>query len=146
MMYPRNIWQFQIMLSQRLLRWAGISIGLGLLMRFGGSFWRGVGSQFAGWGLVNALIAFGGRVMAQERAAGYDNPGVPEVLNKESNSLQRLLWINAGLDVLYMLGGGWLIRRDKGDGRRKGMGLGVIIQGAFLFVFDIVHALMLPRR
>jgi hypothetical protein len=55
-----------------------------------------------------------------------------------------LLWINTALDVLYVLGGLWWAKRDSGDGEAKGNGLGVMIQGAFLFVLDLIHALNAP--
>jgi hypothetical protein len=141
-----NIWQFQTRLSRRLQNWAIFSVASGLLMRFGGRYWRGMGGQFIGWGLINAAIALFGRSAADNRAADYENPGAPQVLAKESRNLRRLLLINAGLDVLYILFGAGLAARDKGDGTRKGNGRGIIIQGAFLFVFDVLHAAMLPRH
>jgi hypothetical protein len=140
----KNVWQYQGMISRRLLRWAGISVIAGLLMRGSGQFWKQMGGQFIAWGAIDALIAWGGTIMARERVAKLDNPGELAVRQQESQQLSRILWINAGLDVLYMLAGKWLMGRDKGDGKMKGMGWGVLIQGAFLFFFDVIHAKNMP--
>lgn len=142
----KNIWQFQDTLSRRLLRWGIGSIVVGLLMRLGGKFWRGVGNQFIAWGAVDAGIALFGQVQKRQKIDHADNPGKTEVREKESRDLRRLLWINAALDVLYILGGLWWSRRDEGDGAAKGNGLGVAIQGAFLLIFDAIHALRAPKE
>jgi len=139
-----NIWQFQVLLSRRLFRWAVFSMVAGILMRFAGKFWRGMGNQFLMWGTINALISVFGRSAAEGRNDKYENPGTPEVLAKETRNLRTLLLVNAGLDVLYILFGRWLASRHKGEGLRKGNGWGVIIQGAFLLVFDILHAAKMP--
>lgn len=140
-----NIWQFQQRLSRRLMAWAGVSFVLGLLMSARGKYGRGLGSQFMGWAAVNLGIAFLGNAAARQRNADYENPAAPEIREKETANLRRLLWLNAGLDVFYILGGRWWASRDTGDGERRGQGVGVMIQGAFLLVFDIVHALTLPK-
>jgi hypothetical protein len=44
--------------------------------------------------------------------------------------------INVGLDVLYVLGGWWLVRRAGTNEARQGAGIGIIIQGAFLLIYD----------
>ena len=139
-----NIWQFQNRVSERLLNWGLFSTVLGFMMMRGNTFWRAVGWQFIGWGLIDALIALLGQTAAQSRIDSYPNPGLGEVKIKEAKNLRRLLWINAGLDVLYVLGGRSLIRRDSGDGARHGMGFGIVLQGAFLFFFDVYHALANP--
>ena len=54
----------------------------------------------------------------------------------------RLLLINAGLDVLYLLTGAVMIRRS--DPLVRGFGLAIIVQGGFLLVFDIAWWLVLP--
>lgn len=141
-----TIWQFQRHISHRLMRWALFSVTVGLIMRRGGAFWRNMGGQFASWGIINAMISLGGRIAAQNRIAQMENPGLPEIREHEQRNLGRLLWINAGLDILYMLFGWRMARRDEGNGVRKGNGWGIIIQGAFLFVFDVWHALNLPEK
>ncbi|MDZ4768759.1 MAG: hypothetical protein SGJ24_06490 [Chloroflexota bacterium] len=136
-----NIWDFQAMLSRRLAQWAAISFSLGAVMMIGRAFWRGVGGQFAGWAVVNVAIAFFGSRVADDRRKKLKFPDIPAVQSEERGTLRNLLWLNAGLDVLYMLGGAALTRSD--SAARRGMGIGIVLQGAFLFVFDIWHALAL---
>ena len=139
-----NIWQFQNKISKRLLRWSLMSIGAGLLMRKGGKFWKNVGNQFISWGIIDAGIAIGGQVAARNRVDNLDNPGLMDVKADETNNLGRLLWFNALLDIFYMIGGLMWMRRDDGNGRARGNGFGVLVQGLFLLVFDIFHASKLP--
>jgi len=140
-----NIWQFQRRVSQRLMRWAVFSILSGLLLRVGNKLWRHMGNQFIVWGAIDACIAFFGQIAARNRIDHYENPGLPEVCRKEERNLRRLLWLNFGLDALYMLGGWYWVQHDKGDGTQKGSGWGVILQAVFLLVFDLVHALNTPN-
>jgi hypothetical protein len=43
--------------------------------------------------------------------------------------------------VLYVLGGLWLARtKGEDDEFWRGSGWGIVVQGAFLFVFDLIHA------
>jgi hypothetical protein len=55
--------------------------------------------------------------------------------------LDKVLLFNAGLDLAYIAGGFWLVERSKNADKRperlKGYGQSVILQGAFLFAFDI---------
>lgn len=136
--------QFQVMLGKRLMQWGGLSTGLGaVLMMWGSRFWRGLGSQFAGWGLVNALIGWFGLRSGRKKAAEPDAHTRERQL-KERKNLRRILAVNTGLDVLYMIGGLWL-SNTKGEEERfwEGTGIGITIQGGFLFVFDLIHALLL---
>ena len=139
-----NIFQFQDKISKRLLQWSIGSILVGLLMRYGGKFGKNLGNQFITWGLIDAAIAVGGQMAKRNRIDHMDNPGRPEIKAKEASNLSRLLWLNAGLDVLYIIVGYLWAKRDKGDGAARGNGLGVIIQGAFLLFFDIFHARNMP--
>ncbi|GAB4411915.1 MAG: hypothetical protein Fur0044_06110 [Anaerolineae bacterium] len=137
-----SIWQTQQIILNRLLLWSRFSVigGLGLLR--GNAFWRGVGWQAIGWGLVDAAIAiWGGRAM-RRRYAALPNPEVPAVQAQESRNLRHLLWLNAGLDVLYIVGGLILQRRRNW----RGHGWGIIIQGSFLFLFDLYHAVILAEE
>ncbi len=139
-----TIWQFNQTLTRRLLSWASTSIstGISLLLR-GNPFQQGMGTQFVGWGVINMLIALIGGRSSRQRAAAPDAQE-PETIAKETRNLRRLLWINTGLDVFYMLGG-WQLARTKGktDPRWLGQGWGIIVQGAFLFFFDLIHAVLL---
>ena len=70
-----------------------------------------------------------------------------EALAREARKLRRLLWINTGLDVLYVTGGFVLLYTSGAQNPfAAGNGWGVIVQGGFLFVFDLLHAVAVPRK
>lgn len=140
-----TIWRFQTQLSERLLEWSMTSAALGVVMMLGRSFWRGVGSQFLGWAGINALIAYFGAQSARKKMAA-PNAADPETLDKEANNLRTILLVNTALDVLYVRGGLWMAVRRRSSFFTRGMGIGIMIQGAFLFVFDLVHSLEVPSR
>lgn len=88
---------------------------------------RGFGRQTALWGAVDGALAVVG---ARRRAArGPTDPA----------RLRRVLLINAALDVGYLVSGAWLVR----DGRWRGDGAAVLVQGGFLLVLDSTAALRL---
>ncbi len=120
--------------SLRLLTWSVLSMAVGgLLWRRGSLFWRGFGAQALGWGAVDGLIALSGL------RPGRQPPQDPA---RAARNLRRLLWFNAMLDVGYMAGGLWLVRsKGRSDAQWRGQGWGIVVQGGFLFVFDVVHAL-----
>ena len=133
---------FQRQLAQRLLAWSGFSVVCGVVLWLTRRpFWRGVGSQAVGWGMIDAGIALFGQ-HANTQKARDPEANTPDALAQEAASLHRLLWINTGLDVLYMLGGLRLARHEQE--RWHGHGWGIVIQGAFLFVFDLLHAREVP--
>lgn len=140
-----NIWDFSALVSKRLMNWNAVNLCVGaLLMLAGGRFLRGVGSQFAGWAAINLGIGWFGARANAERAARPDAKS-PLIREMQARSLRRLLWINAGLDVLYMIGGLWYALRAKSP-RGRGMGVGVIFQGLFLLIFDVLQAREVPER
>lgn len=139
-----NIWQFSRLVTGRLMRWSLASMLVGvLLQRHRDPVWKGIGAQSVGWGAIDALIALFGGIGTQNKIADLPNPGDAEVQAKEKSNLKMVLWANATLDVFYVLGGLWFMRRDKGDGVKRGHGLGIVIQGGFLLVFDLLHALLI---
>lgn len=140
------IWDFQDTLTRRLLLWSALSIAAGIgLLAFGDPFWRGFGLQALVWGVIDAAIAlFGQRAAAKRRAKG---PHGPEALAREARNLRRLLWVNTGLDVLYVAGGLALVYTMAAQNPfAGGNGWGIIVQGGFLFFFDLLHALAVPRK
>jgi hypothetical protein len=139
-----NQFQFQAMVGQRLIQWGGLSTGLGaILMTWGSSFRRGIGSQFIGWGIIDALIGWFGLRSSRKQAAQPD-AHTKEAQSRARTYLRRVLAINTGLDVLYVSGGLWLAgTQGKRDRFWRGAGIGIVIQGAFLFVFDLMHVLLL---
>lgn len=137
-----SLWRFQQRLTGMLLGWAAASIGVGLALRRGGdALPRGVGEQYVGWGVINALIALIGR-----QGASRQRSAAPSDAAAQKRTLSRLLWVNTGLDVLYVLGG-WRVMRGRGaaDAHWRGRGLGIVLQGGFLFFFDLLNALALRR-
>lgn len=136
-----TIWDFQDKLTRRLTQWALGNIVVGLaLMWVGGPAVRGFGEMSAAWGAINLAIAFFGGLGTRKRRARPDAMD-PAVLQKEQSKLSRVLWINTGLDVVYVAVGVWLaVARGPADPRMLGWGVAVIIQGGFLFFFDLIHA------
>jgi carboxylesterase len=140
------IWDFADAVSRRLLLWSALSVLAGaLLLAFGDAFWRGFGLQALVWGVVDAAIAILGRRAAEKRRLA--NLGRPSIFEREARNLRRLLWINTGLDVLYVAGGIVLIYTlGAADPFARGNGWGIVIQGGFLFLFDLLHALAVPKE
>jgi len=139
-----DIGQFQMGLSGRLMRWAGFSVGTGIaLVATGDRFKRGVGTQCIGWGVIDGLLAFLGAQYASRKMAEPDSHTQGEQARARRN-LRRILSVNTGLDVPYIIGGLWLVRH-KGDEDAfwQGTGWGIVGQGAFLLIFDLIHALKL---
>ena len=119
---------------RRLLRWGALSAIGGVLLQFSRRpFWIGFGQQAIGWGLIDALIAlFAGRSTSRSFSG---------------KTLRRILLFNAALDVLYILGG-FSFARTKGttDEKLRGQGWGIVLQGLFLFKFDLIHGLLMPNE
>ncbi len=89
------------------------------------------------WNVVNLGIATFGYYQAVN--ADPTTFGHVDIL-KEYNTLQNILLLNVGLNVSYMATGLYLRERSKnsikhGD-RLKGYGNSLLLQGAFLFLFD----------
>jgi len=69
---------------------------------------------------------------------------------KEQYRIQNILLLNTGLDVAYMAGGLYFLERSKNAeenaARWNGYGKSLILQGGFLFVFDIIQFSLHARR
>ncbi len=146
-MKKQTIWQTQQNITRQLLIWSGLSIAAGLGLQRAGDFWRGLGAQAIGWGAIDALIAGFGQHSARRKQAALSDPLAQDVVIGETRNLRRLLWINTALDVGYVISG-LLLARSKGQTSRtwRGHGWGIVIQGGFLFFFDLIHALRLPSQ
>ena len=139
------IYDYQKFLSLRLLLWAILSILTGLFLWISGSpFWHGFGLQAAAWGVVDGAIAlFGLRGLTQKLTAALDR----EETSQRARWLRRILVLNAGLDVLYIIGGLVLAHTiGRTQPFQAGMGWGIVLQGAFLLVFDSLHAWRVPTE
>ena len=88
------------------------------------------------WNLVNLAIAGFGYWQAGQEALVLDFWA--SILAQ--HSIEKILLLNAGLDLAYLAMGGYLIER----GRRKekeqwvGFGKSIVLQGAFLLLFDVI--------
>lgn len=110
-------------------------------------WWRGVGIQCAPWGAIDALIALIGLRGATRKAAALAGGTLSEEAHaEEARKFERILWINGGLDVLYLVGGAFFLRRNAAHPERRGMAAGVIAQALFLFLFDLVNAVIVRVR
>ena len=126
-------------LARRLAIWGGASTVVGGALALVGSTpgARAFGQQNAAWGAIDLAIA----AIATRQSTPPTTP-----------KLRRLLWINTGLDVGYVLGGAWFASTTPDLGgrvtpeRARGHGAAVIVQGAALFVLDLTHARALSDR
>lgn len=110
-------------------------------------FWQSLGSQFAIWGLIDLILAIGGLRDASAKAPRLAAGNItPAKANRDANTVQTILTINAILDVFYMLTGLWLIRQFPRRPAITGAGWGVLIQGAFLFLLDTLFARAISRH
>ena len=139
-----DIWNFQHQLTRRLTFWSLASIAFGLPILTLSPFWRGVGIQFIAWGAIDLIIALVGANSAKRRKARLSPDELAGTAPPEAAKLKRILLINTALDVLYMAGGLALILTLGADNPEwQGHGWGIIVQGGFLFFFDLYHALKL---
>jgi hypothetical protein len=91
------------------------------------------------WNVVNlALAGFGYYSAATSDPASYNL----FTSLKEHYSMEKILLLNAGLDVAYITAGFYLLEKSKNATQKrdmfKGFGQSVILQGGFLLLFDTV--------
>ena len=140
-----DVWSFSSKLTRRLLTWSILSVLISVAtILFSDPFLRGLGIQFFVWGVIDgAITVFGERASAKRRLKVQESGSAGDKA-KESRWLERILWVNTGLDVFYVLGGVWLMQTWGSESFLwKGHGVGIIIQGGFLFFFDFFHAFSL---
>ena len=143
-----NLFSFQMEALPVLMGWAVGSIVTGLLwLRSKSAVMAGIGGQFVLWGAIDGLIAalgLRGAAGGMWRLANGELSGAAH--RQQAERFERFVWLNAGLDVLYIVGGGWLAQRSGNDDRRRGMGIGIMVQGGFLLVWDVVLALLVRGK
>lgn len=98
------------------------------------------------WNAVNLTIAgLGYYASMKADPASFDMASSIH----EQYKIQKILLFNAGLDVGYMLGGVYLMERSKNTNnnpeRLKGFGKSIVLQGGFLFAFDVVTYMVHTR-
>ncbi len=141
----RTIWDFAEDLPRWLIGWNVLNIAVGIVLSKDESpVRRGIATQNIGWGVINILIGLFGLVNTRRRKAKLDRPNAPDVLKKETNNLRNVLLVNIALDALYMVAGARTA--DTLNVYRRGIGIGIIIQGGLLLVWDIFLVLMIPSK
>lgn len=121
---------------QTLLAWSALNIGTGtagMLLTEGRT--RHFHEMNAAWNVVNAAIAGFGYY-----AATSEDPDQGDRYEAVSSAHadEKLFLLNMGLNVSYIAGGAYLWERGvrTESDRLRGWGPSVIVQGAFLLVFD----------
>ncbi|GAC1689665.1 MAG: hypothetical protein PVS3B3_11920 [Ktedonobacteraceae bacterium] len=133
-----NFYGYQQRRFLLLLCWGLLSVITGfVLQRSPKSFWQQFGIQALLWGVIDAALALFGLTSANKKEERYalGELGTTDE-QKEARTFYRILLINAGLDVGYVALGAWLMQRFNARSDRRGMGLGILIQGLWLFLFD----------
>lgn len=93
------------------------------------------------WGVVNFAIALPGIISYSK---SKDLSKDPLEIHKKFRSSKTVYLLNAGLDLGYTLTGLWMYERSKSISKKKnaemikGFGYSVIMQGAYLLVYDSV--------
>ncbi len=110
-------------LGRALIAWSIASIIVGvILLLVPVSLLQGVGLQALLWGIIDIIIVVVGIFRQKEQSA---------------DKVARFLRINVFLDIGYMLVGVLLVVFLWVDQFMLGNGIGIIIQGAFLFILDL---------
>ena len=125
----------------QIIVWGGASIlaGAALLVflavqRTRSALLRNFAFQCVAWGVAEVVLA------------GIRLRGLSHRDGAAAATLDRLLWLNAGLDAGYVIVGatlaatGWIVGRRQGP---MGAGMGIILQGLALFVLDLRFVLAL---
>jgi hypothetical protein len=139
---------YETRLSRQLLAWGGANVAGGAVLAAVGAatgdrFLRAFGTQTVGWGAIDAALALGGAARARRRRS--TPPADPASAAAEAARVRRILAVNAGLDVLYIVGGlAVAAGRGRTDRAAAGHGLAAVAQGVFLFGFDAWHAARVP--
>jgi hypothetical protein len=142
-----NFFVYQRRALQPLLFWGIGSSLLGALMLPFGGFTRHFGLQAAAWGVIDVLLAMAGRRRALLKAEALAEHSLDEsAATHEAERFRGLLLFNAGLDVLYIVAGLFTALRFADRPDRRGMGVGITVQGVFLLLFDVLLARDVERK
>lgn len=106
-----------------------------------------IGLQAVVWGAINLVIAVLSRNGSRRKAAQHaEGQLTTQDAAAARRSLRRILLINIGLDAGYLLTSLVLLRGAARHPKRRGMGLGILIQGAFLFVYDNLLVYLIDQQ
>lgn len=98
------------------------------------------------WNSVNLGLAIPGWIAASK---GETNLSLAETI-EETTKTERIFLLNTGLDVGYMATGMWFRSEAKSNTNNpylfKGYGNSLLIQGGFLFVFDLTAYFLIHKR
>ncbi len=117
-----------------LFGWGSANVVGGSAMTLTGSGYSDFGLMSLAWGAINMAIVtpslfFSGR-------PDFDEVSFNEHVREELR-YQRIVAINAGLNVSYMLSGAGMLHFGDTSQIRQ-FGSSIIVQGAFLFIYDLV--------
>ena len=107
-----------------------MAVGTGMLFS-GNPRVQYAGIQNIAWGAIDAGIAYLG-------TRNLDTERLTKSPLQKRRQFRNALWINGLLDVLYIGAGYWMYSKGKNE-KIKGTGVGVMVQGGFLFAFDWIH-------
>lgn len=103
------------------------------------------GRQTLVWAVVDGVIALVGAVRFARASRGPDAE-CGRAAVRRGTRLRRSLAVNAALDVGYLATGTTLLANPRGRlAGRRGDGLAVVLQGAFLLAQDVRYAVRLGR-
>ncbi|NNJ09662.1 hypothetical protein EKD04_004930 [Chloroflexales bacterium ZM16-3] len=137
-----NFFVYQRRALRPLLRWGiGSSFIGAALTLLPSDYWRQFGTQAVTWGVIDLALAVAGQrtalVKAEQSFAG-DMSEAKE--HADADQFHRILQVNAGLDVIYILTGVFTAIRYANTPKRRGLGHGIAVQGLFLLIFDSLLA------
>ena len=137
-----NFYRYQQRRLSILLGWGVGSVVVGSSMQLiTQDFWKQFGLQALAWGAIDAALALVGIRSARSKERRYEQKELDDAdEKKEARTIRRILLINAGLDGLYILSGSWVIWRFQARSDRRGMGVGILLQGVWLLLFDALLA------
>ncbi|MEO7082717.1 MAG: hypothetical protein ABI442_14280 [Gemmatimonadaceae bacterium] len=127
----------------RLLIWAALSVVVGTAVfvllavrRLRSPLLSQFAVQTAAWGvIIGAIAALSWRGLQLRDLSGEAR-------------LERIVWLNAGLDAGYVFSGAVLAVAAWSLGKRLGgigAGIGIVVQGLALFVLDLQFAAIISR-
>jgi len=103
---------------------------------------RHAGLQTLGWGAIDAALAISARLGARRKHA---QPPDEQAAIADARRTRAIVAVNVLLDVGYISGGLLLARRAGRRPDRRGMGIGIVVQGLFLLIYDALLVLALGR-